>query len=305
MSSLPLAAASRQAVDVVHDRADLRGRVLRWRAQGARIALVPTMGALHDGHLSLIDIARARADRVVVSIFVNPTQFAPGEDFDRYPRDEAGDLARLAERGVDLAWMPAVSDMYRPDAATTVHVARLTEGLCGPWRPGHFDGMATVVAKLLIGCGPDVAVFGEKDWQQLQVIRRMVTDLDIPVEIVGAPTSRELSGLARSSRNVYLDARERPAAEALNRVLHDTAAAILAAGPEDTGAVSDALARGRAELADLGYGRVEYLDLVDAETLAPLDRAPAADRPGRLLVAARLGNTRLIDNIPVEARTTA
>lgn len=291
-------------IDVVHDRADLRGHVARWRRRDERIALVPTMGALHDGHLSLVDLARRAADRVVVSIFVNPTQFGPGEDFERYPRDEAGDIAKLAQAGTDLVWMPRVTDMYRPDAATTVHVAGLTDGLCGPLRPGHFDGVATVVAKLLIGCAPDVAVFGEKDWQQLQVIRRMAVDLDLPVTIIGAPTSREASGLARSSRNVYLSAAERPAAEALNQVLADVAGRLTAADIDDAAAVPATIAAGIARLQALGHRPVEYLQLVDAATLVPLTLPPRAGRPARLLVATRLGTTRLIDNIAV-ARETA
>ncbi|GGB40457.1 pantothenate synthetase [Tistrella bauzanensis] len=286
-------------IDVVHDRADLRGRVGRWRRRDQRVALVPTMGALHDGHLSLVDLARGAADRVVVSIFVNPTQFGPGEDFERYPRDDAGDIAKLARAGADLVWMPRVTDMYRPDAATTVHVDGLTDGLCGPLRPGHFDGVATVVAKLLIGCAPDVAVFGEKDWQQLQVIRRMAADLDLPVTIIGAPTSREPSGLARSSRNVYLSAGERPAAEALNQVLTDVAGRLTAADIDDTAAVPAAIAAGIARLQALGYQQIQYLQLVDATTLVPLTLPPPAGRPARLLVAAILGTTRLIDNIPV------
>lgn len=286
-------------IDVVCDRADLRGHVARWRRRDERIALVPTMGALHDGHLSLVDLARGAADRVVVSIFVNPTQFGPGEDFERYPRDEAGDIAKLAQAGTDLVWMPRVTDMYRPDAATVVHVAGLTDGLCGPLRPGHFDGVATVVAKLLIGCAPDVAVFGEKDWQQLQVIRRMAADLDLPVTIIGAPTSREASGLARSSRNVYLSAAERPAAAALNQVLIDVADRLTTAAADDAAAVPAAIAAGIARLQALGYRPVQYLQLVDATTLVPLILPPQPGRPARLLVAAKLGSTRLIDNIPV------
>ena len=189
---------------IVRTVADLRQAVAVWRAAGERVGLVPTMGALHDGHLSLVRAAFAQCRRTIVSIFVNPTQFGPNADFDRYPRDLDGDVAKLAPLGVDVVFNPDVAEMYPSGFATTVTVAGLTDGLCGPFRPGHFAGVATVVSKLLNQAGADAAFFGEKDWQQLQVIRRLARDLDIPVAIVGVPTVREADGLAMSSRNLYL-----------------------------------------------------------------------------------------------------
>lgn len=268
---------------------DLRARTAAWRRDGERIALVPTMGALHEGHLALVRAGRARAERVVVSIFVNPKQFGPREDFSTYPRREAADLASLAGLA-DLVFAPGVQEMYPDGFATTVSVSGgLTEGLEGAARPGHFSGMATVVAKLLIQCGPDIALFGEKDFQQLQVVRRMARDLDFPVAIVGHPTMRDEHGLALSSRNAYLAPEELATARRLNGVLRDVAARIGREGAEP------ALARGRETLAELGFV-VDYLALADADTLEPL-AALAPERPARLLVAARLGTVRLLDNI--------
>lgn len=271
----------------------LRATVAAWRAAGLSIGLVPTMGALHGGHLSLVDRARARCDRTIVTIFVNPIQFAPGEDFDRYPRPEAADLAMLDARGCDLVFMPPPAELF-PDGAdglrTAVSVRGLTDTLCGPHRPGHFTGVATIVAKLLLVTLPDVAIFGEKDYQQLQVIRTMVRDLNIPVAIDGAPTVREADGLAMSSRNAYLSPQERAAAPVLYRTLQD-AARRLAAGDS-----SDAvLTRSAAALGAAGF-TVDYVSLVDASTLAPIERL---DRPARLAAAARLGATRLIDNVAI------
>lgn len=277
--------------DVARSVADLRGHVRRFRAAGERVALVPTMGALHEGHLELVRQGRARAERVVVSIFVNPTQFGPNEDVDRYPRREAEDLARLAAIGADLAFLPGVAEMYPAGFATGIAVDGLMQGLCGPFRPGHFAGMVTVVAKLLLQCLPDVAMFGEKDFQQLRVVARMARDLDIPVEIVGVPTVRDADGLALSSRNAYLSADERRQAATLPKVMGEIAAAL-----EAGAAAAGLIANGKAELARAGFGPIQYLDLVDAETLTPLDRA---SRPARLAVAAYLGQTRLIDNIAV------
>ncbi len=273
--------------------AALRAVVAEWRRQGRRVALVPTMGALHAGHLSLVRLALERAERVVASVFVNPAQFGPNEDFASYPRGEADDAARLRETGAHLMFAPAVEEMYPPGFATTVSVAGVSEGLCGAHRPGHFEGVATVVTKLLLQALPDMAVFGEKDYQQLMVIRRLTRDLDIPVEIVGGATVREADGLALSSRNAYLSPEERRIAPALYRALAETAAA-LAAGEE----APLLLARAREAVLAAGFRDVEYLELRDAETLAPLDRAA---RPARLLAAARLGRTRLIDNVPVGA----
>ena len=278
-------------IAVVRNVETLRRQVAAWRAQQQRIGLVPTMGAIHEGHLALVRAARAQGDRVVASLFVNPRQFGPSEDFAAYPRDEAADAAAFETAGVDLVFAPNVEEMYPPGFATTVQVAGVGEELEGAARPGHFAGVATIVAKLLLQCLPDAAYFGEKDYQQLLVVRRLARDLDIPVRIKGVPTVREADGLALSSRNVYLSAEERHAAPLLYRVLRDSAAAI-ARAPE---AVRAILEDGRGTLRAAGFA-VEYLELRDAETLMPMAR-PAA--PARLLAAARLGRTRLIDNVPV------
>lgn len=280
---------------IVRTVAELRAQVAAWRAEGLSVALVPTMGALHEGHLSLMRQGAASCDRVVATIFVNPTQFAPTEDLDAYPRREAQDVVALHDAGVPLLFAPSVVEMYPEGFSTTVTVAEVSEGLCGARRPGHFAGVATVVAKLLLQALPDVAIFGEKDYQQLQVIRRMARDLDIPVRIEGGETVREEDGLALSSRNAYLTAEERAIAPALHRVLVEVAARL------SHGAVpAQALADGMAVLAAEGFAPIEYLELRDAETLAPTPtHGPAPGRPGRLLVAAWLGKTRLIDNIAV------
>jgi len=271
--------------------AELRRHVARWRVQGERIGLVPTMGALHAGHIALVAAARARGDRAIVSIFVNPKQFGPREDFSTYPRPVADDLAKLAAADVDLVFMPTVAEMYPSGFTTAVSLGGPAAELEGAHRPGHFDGVATVVAKLLIQGAPDFAFFGEKDYQQLLVVRRMARDLDLPVEIVGVPTVRDPDGLALSSRNAYLSAEERRAAPSLHRAMRDAATAI-AAGT----APAAALRRALDVLTEAGF-RPEYLELRDAATLAPLTTAP--NGPARLLAAAHLGRTRLIDNIPV------
>ena len=270
----------------------LRAAVRTLRADGGRVALVPTMGALHAGHMSLVDEARRRGARVVASIFVNPTQFAPGEDLARYPRREAADARMLEEAGVAILWAPDAAEMYPPGHATAIHVGGPAGPLDGAARPGHFSGVATVVAKLFNQVRPDLALFGEKDWQQLAVVRRMAADLDFGIEIVGVPIARDDDGLALSSRNAYLDEGERLAARALPRALGEAAAAIRAGGD-----VAAALATARARLADAGFEAVDYVALHDAATLAPLDRP---DAPARLLAAARIGRTRLIDNVPVD-----
>ncbi|WP_142849355.1 pantoate--beta-alanine ligase [Telmatospirillum sp. J64-1] len=285
--------ASSAPLSIVRNTSDLRARVRAWRREGQRVALVPTMGALHQGHLSLVRFAQSRADRVVVSIFVNPRQFGPAEDFSVYPRQEAQDAAALASVGCDLLYAPAVEEMYPAGFATNISVSGVSEGLCGAVRPGHFDGVATVVTKLLLQALPDLALFGEKDWQQLQVIRRVVRDLDIPVEIQGEPTMREADGLAMSSRNAYLSAEERSVAPALYRILSETAAD-LAAGAGTTPLLDNA----KAALVAAGFESVDYLELRAADNLEPLARA---ERPGRLLAAARLGRARLIDNVAVAA----
>lgn len=273
--------------------AALREEVERWRHGGARIGLVPTMGALHAGHLSLVERAKAECGRTIVSIFVNPKQFGPGEDFAAYPRGEAADLEKLRKAGVDLAYLPAVEEIYPPGFSTLVRVGGLSEGLCGAERPGHFDGVATVVTKLFLQALPDFAYFGEKDYQQLLIVKRLARDLDIPVDVVGVPTRREPDGLAMSSRNRYLSQEERRTAPELARVLRQIAAALA----REPGAVARELSRGLGELEKAGFA-LDYLELRDAETLAPV---PAeVRRPARILAAARLGRTRLIDNMPVE-----
>lgn len=276
----------------VRSVAALRERVGEWRRQSLSVGLVPTMGALHDGHSTLVRHSLAQCDRTVVSIFVNPTQFAPHEDFATYPRNEAADIARLADLGVDLVYLPAAGEMYADGFTTAVSVARLSEGLCGMTRPHFFQGVATVVTKLLLQCLPDRAYFGEKDYQQLQVVRRLVRDLDIPASIVGVPTVRESDGLALSSRNAYLSPAERAIAPVLNRTLHRVAARLRAGN-----AVPEAAEWGRRELIAAGFGPVDYLEVRDPDTLAPIEGALAPGRKARLLAAAFLGKTRLIDNI--------
>jgi len=271
---------------------ELRQAVAGWRREGARVGLVPTMGALHEGHLALLRAARGECGRSVVSIFVNPTQFAPHEDLAAYPRDEAADVAQLERAGCDLLFAPGVAEMYPEGFATTVTVDRLARGLCGPHRPGHFAGVATVVTKLLLQCLPDIAYFGEKDYQQLQIVRRAARDLDVPVRIEGVATVREPDGLALSSRNVYLSPEERRAASALPRAL-DGIVRRLAGAP---GAVAGALADARAALEAAGFARIDYVEVVDAANLEPVARV---DRPARVLAAAHLGRTRLIDNMAV------
>jgi pantoate--beta-alanine ligase len=261
------------------------------RAAGQRIALVPTLGYLHVGHASLIEEARRRCDRVVVSIFVNPTQFGPNEDLARYPRDLPRDLATAGAAGADVAFVPDVASMYPPGHQTFVEVRELQKGLCGEARPGHFAGVATIVLKLINIVRPHLAMFGDKDFQQLAVVRRMVADLAVPVEIVNLPTVREPDGLAMSSRNVYLSPADRTRAAALFRGL-SAARTGRAAGVTEAGAL---LAVARAEILP-DVDRLEYLELRDASTLLPLS---FADRPAVMLVAAFVGATRLIDNLRI------
>ena len=277
-------------MQTVRDLNELRAAIAAFRAEGARIALVPTMGALHAGHIALIDAAKRAGTKVVASIFVNPTQFGPNEDLARYPRREAADSRMLVEAGCDLLWLPTVETMYPDGFASTVSVAGVSETLDGAARPGHFDGVATVVTKLFNQVSPDAAFFGEKDYQQLQVIRRMVSDLDFTIDIVGVPTQRDDDGLALSSRNIYLDEEERAKAVALPRALGVAARAIARGIPAE-----EAAAEAQTSLVAAGF-TVDYVTLVDAETLAA---NPGADRPRRLLAAARMGQTRLIDNIAV------
>ncbi|MET4897203.1 pantoate--beta-alanine ligase [Sphingomonadaceae bacterium jetA1] len=277
-------------MEVIRDREALVAALDALRADGGRVAFVPTMGALHAGHVALIEAAKRPGTRVVASIFVNPTQFGAGEDLGRYPRREQSDLRMLTEAGCDLVWMPSVEVMYPEGHATTIHVAGVSEGFDGETRPGHFDGVATVVAKLFNQVRPDVAYFGEKDFQQLAVIRRMVADLDFGIEVIGVPTQRDDDGLALSSRNIYLDEEQRGKAVALPRALGVAARAI--GRGED---VATVLADARATLTAAGF-EIDYMALADSETLVP---DPAADRPRRLLAAARMGSTRLIDNIAI------
>jgi pantoate--beta-alanine ligase len=284
---------SAQPLAIVRTLSALRARVAAWRAAGERVALIPTMGALHAGHLSLVALGRERADRTVASIFVNPTQFAPHEDFDAYPREEAQDAERLAEAGCDLLFAPSVEAMYAPGFSTTITVAGVSAPLDGLARPHHFAGVATVVAKLLIQAGPDVAVFGQKDYQQLQVIRRLVADLDLPVEIVGGPTVRAEDGLALSSRNAYLTPAERAVAGQLNLILKAAIERLRAGQP-----VAAVEAEGLRALAAAGFDPVDYLEVRDPNDLSRLGPGPLSV-PGRILVAAKIGRTRLIDNMAV------
>ena len=283
---------SAAAPPVVRKIAELRALIAGWRRDGHRIGLIPTMGALHDGHLSLVRRALAAGERAVVSIFVNPTQFGPNEDFASYPREEAADVAKLQALGAHLVWAPELEEMYPPRFSTYVRVEELTEHLDGPHRPGHFQGVATIVTKLLRQVAPDRAYFGEKDYQQLQVVRRLARDLDLAVDIVGVPTVRDPDGLALSSRNLYLTAEERRIAGTLPRVLTETAAAA-AAG---IASVAELLRAARAALGEAGFGPIDYIQICDAETLVPVT---SLTRPARIFVAARLGRTRLIDNMPV------
>ena len=262
-----------------------------WRGAGTTIALVPTMGALHAGHMALIDQARGIADRVVATIFVNPLQFGANEDLGRYPRREADDAAMLDAQGCDLLWLPAANELYPPGFATSISVAGVSERWDGEARPGHFQGVATVVAKLFTAVRPDLAIFGEKDFQQLAVIRRMTIDLGLGVTIIGAATVRDADGLALSSRNIYLSDDERRRAIALPRALAEASAAIRGGQK-----VSEALDQAKGRLADAGFGRIDYVALVDGATLEPVTKATGETR---LIAAAVIGTTRLIDNVSV------
>jgi pantoate--beta-alanine ligase len=272
---------------------DLRKQVAKWREAGKAVALVPTMGALHDGHLALVNLAKKKADRVVVSIFVNPAQFAPTEDLSRYPRDEEGDLKKLASVEADLVWAPPVEEMYPAGFSTSVVPGSAAEGLEGAIRPQHFGGVATVCCKLFSQVTPDIAIFGEKDYQQLAVLRQMVRDLDLPLKIIGGPTERAADGLALSSRNAYLTVEERRIAPALHAAIAGLAKAV--AKGED---VASSVANAKRKLLNAGFTSVDYVEVRDAETLeAPL---AATDSKLRVLAAVRLGKTRLIDNVAVD-----
>jgi pantoate--beta-alanine ligase len=282
-------------LQIIRDPKALAGAVKALKQGSKSIALVPTMGALHAGHMALVAEARRRADAIAASIFVNPTQFNDPSDLDRYPRTEEADAAMLAEAGCDLLWMPSAEQMYPAGFATSISVAGVAERWEGEHRPGHFDGVATVVAKLLIAVAPDIALFGEKDFQQLAVIRRLVADLGLKVEIVGVPTVRNNDGLALSSRNARLSADERSLAPALSRMLEDAARRIASGAP-----VGGALTRAKQALVDAGFLKIDYVALVDAETLEPLEVAAGEMR---LIAAATIGTTRLIDNVRVLSGT--
>jgi pantoate--beta-alanine ligase len=275
----------------ITDLPTLRDTVAAWRRAGDSIALVPTMGALHRGHLALVETAKNHAKRVIVSIFVNPTQFGPNEDFSRYPRPLEKDIAALASVGTDAAWLPDVATMYPEGFNTSIHIGGVTETLEGAFRPGHFDGVATVVAKLFNQAQPDCAFFGEKDYQQLALIKRLVSDLNIPINIIGVPTLRDVDGLALSSRNQYLSAQERPVAAQLHATLQATATAIVSGEP-----VPGLLQYAKNHLLKHDFRAVDYIALHDAETFVALSEYR---KPARLLAAAWLGTTRLIDNVEV------
>lgn len=279
---------------IVRTVAEMREHVRAWKAAGQRVAVVPTMGALHEGHLSLIRLAQQHAQRVIATVFVNPKQFAPHEDFDAYPRGEAADAEKLASVDCDLMFAPNAAEMYAPGFSTLVSVSGVSEPLEGAARPQFFGGVATVVAKLFIQSQADVAVFGEKDYQQLQVVRRMARDLDIPIEIIGAPTARAEDGLALSSRNAYLSAEERAAAKALPTAMKAAAAAVALGGR-----IEDAERSAIDALKAAGFGQVDYVEVREAGDLTRLGPGPIGEAAGRILVAAWLGKTRLIDNMAV------
>jgi pantoate--beta-alanine ligase len=284
-------------LQIIRETQALRAAVKALKEGGKSLALVPTMGALHAGHVKLVSEAAERADRVAASIFVNPTQFNDPADLARYPRQEARDLAMLQAAGCGLAWLPTAGQLYPDGFATTVSISGISSRWEGEHRPGHFAGVATVVAKLLLAMEPDVALFGEKDFQQLAVIRRMVVDLGLPVEIVGVPTVRDADGLALSSRNANLSEEERQRALALPNALRNAAARISAGEP-----AGPALAAAKQALVDAGFLKVDYVALVDAATLEPIAE-PAGDM--RLIAAATIGGTRLIDNLSVILNTVS
>jgi len=287
------------ALPTMRGIAALRAAVADWRRTGESVGLVPTMGALHEGHLALIRQSRADCDRTVASLFVNPTQFNDPKDLKAYPRDEARDALMFADAGTDLLYAPAAEEVYREGFATQVRVARLGDCLCGATRPGHMEGVATVVAKLLNQVRPDIAYFGEKDFQQLQIIRRMAADLDLDVTIAGVATVREPDGLALSSRNLLLTLEQRQTAPALHQALESAAAELAGGAQGGGGPAGPAIETARKAILAAGFAAVDYLELRAEADLAELERA---DRPARLFAAAWLGNVRLIDNLKVTCR---
>ncbi len=276
--------------DLVTTVSDLRAVISNWRQEGCTVGFAPTMGALHDGHMSLIKSSRAKADRTVASIFVNPTQFAPHEDFNKYPRRLESDRKLLAESGCDLLYAPTVQEMYPPGFVTRIEPGPIAKRLEGEIRPDHFSGVATVVTKFFQQVAPDFVFFGEKDYQQLLVIKQMVRDLNIPVEVVPVPVARAPDGVALSSRNVYLTAQERQKAQVLSQTLR-----LIAGGIADGAGVDAVLERGRKQISEGGF-KIDYLVLCDADTLEPVTKV---EKNARALVAAKIGTTRLIDNMAV------
>ena len=289
MSATPSATPSPPALNLVRRLVDLRSLATGWKNAAETSAIVPTMGALHDGHLALVRLGQARARRTITSIFVNPTQFAPHEDFSRYPRDEAGDVAKLVSVGCDAVWAPPVDEMYRPGAATRIVPKGAALGLETDTRPHFFEGVATVCCKLFTQSQADFAIFGEKDYQQLCVVRQMVRDLDLPIEIVGLPTVRESDGLAMSSRNRYLSSEHRQIAPVIHHAIVDAAAALKSGTDPET-----AMAKATAMLVHAGF-KVDYVAVRESDTLAPW--SSGSQRPPRVLAAASLDKTRLIDNV--------
>ncbi|MFY0620622.1 MAG: pantoate--beta-alanine ligase [Pelagimonas sp.] len=278
-------------VEILRTKAELRARVAEWKAQGARVGVVPTMGALHQGHLSLVSAAGEACERVIVTIFVNPKQFNRPEDLENYPRTEEDDARKLAGYPADVIYVPDPDQIYPDGFATNVSISGLTEVLCGAHRPGHFDGVATVVTKLFTQTCADMAFFGEKDFQQLQVVKRLAADLDLMIEVVGCPTIREEDGLAMSSRNLLLSDRSRIKAPVLNEAMEE-----MAEGLRQGGQASDLRAKAESRLTAAGFGEIEYIDLRACDDLSVLE---TPERPARLLAAAWLAGVRLIDNIAV------
>ncbi|MFT3730214.1 MAG: pantoate--beta-alanine ligase [Hyphomicrobium sp.] len=281
-----------ETVKIARTVHDLRKIVAKWRGRGHSISLVPTMGALHAGHIALVKLAKKKAGRAVVSIFVNPTQFAANEDLSRYPRDEPGDLKKLAAADADLVWAPTVEEMYPEGFSTSVRAGSAAKDLEGSFRPQHFDGVATVCAKLFNQVTPDIAIFGEKDFQQLAVLRQMVRDLDMPLKLIGMPTKRDTDGLALSSRNAYLSVADRKIAPALYAAISALAQDVANGADIPTG-----ISTAKRKLTSAGFGKIDYVEVRDAETLEPVPNS--SGRPMRVLAAAWLGKTRLIDNVAV------
>lgn len=288
----------KSSVQIIRTKKDLRVQVKEWHMQGLKVGMVPTMGALHHGHLSLIKEIQKHVDKVVVSIFVNPKQFGPHEDFDKYPRSETDDIKKLEEVNTDLLYTPEVGEIYPEGFLTSVTVTKITEGLCAAKRPGHFDGVTTVVTKLLLQCLPDVALFGEKDFQQYTVLKQLAKDLDIPTEVMCGKLIRDEDGLATSSRNVYLSPDERQIALEIPKTLKQ----IIAEIEGGTMPMQEALDKGTQHLLDSGIKEVQYLEIRQSHNLEPITQTITETSPilARVLVAAVVGKTRLIDNMPIK-----